>query len=73
MHKRHGLGLAQPHQAVWQWPTTFVFVGVDRLVDLGKMTADEAEIVKDAWMKHEANPNAYLVTPGLLEIIVEKG
>lgn len=64
--------LAQPHMDVWQWPKTFVMVGVDRLVDLGKMTPEEAIIAKDAWMKMEANPYAYIVTPGLLEIVAEK-
>ena len=69
---RQFVRFAQPHAELWQWPKTFVFVGVDRLVDLGKMSATEAEIVKQAWLKHEANPNAYIVTPGLLEIIAQR-
>lgn len=69
---RQHVRFAQPHMELWQWPKTFVFVGVERLVDLGKMSVDEAEIVKQAWLTLETNPNAYIVTPGLLEIIATK-
>jgi ubiquinone/menaquinone biosynthesis C-methylase UbiE len=63
---------AQPHQPVWQWPASFIDVNLQRLLDLGLVDADWVTAVKDDMRRLEANPNALLITPMVLEIIAEK-
>lgn len=58
---------------VWRWPTSFVEVGLARLVELGRMTKERARGILDALAARERDPNALLITPGVLEIIAVKG
>lgn len=61
-----------PDSYVWQWPKAFVGVGVDRMLELGSLTSDEAEGVQSALAKAELDPHTLMVTPGVLEIITTK-
>ena len=63
---------AQPHQPVWQWPASFIDVNLQRLLDLGLVDVDWVAAVKDDMQRLEADPNALLITPMVLEIIAEK-
>lgn len=54
---------------VWQWPRTFLRVGLQRLTDLGRLTPEKAEGVKRAFDACEARPGSLLITPTVLEII----
>lgn len=54
---------------VWQWPRTFMDVGVRRLVDLGDLTEESARAITDAFAAGEAAPGTLMVTPAVLEII----
>ena len=54
---------------VWQWPKTFMDVGVRRLVDLGYLTSDRARAISEAFAAAEAAPHTLMVTPVVIEII----
>src|SRR5438045_5325183 len=58
-----------PRSFVWQWPKTFVAVGVNRLVDIGRITADEARAIHDAFAERERAAHTLMITPAVLEII----
>ncbi len=54
---------------VWQWPKTFVEVGLKRLVKLGRLTPDRAQVISNAMSDCEAAPHTLMITPAVLEII----
>jgi SAM-dependent methyltransferase len=63
--------LVTPDQQRWYWPATFAQIGLDRLVSLGDVTSDAAQLMRasiDAmWSRGTA-----MVTPGVLELIARK-
>ena len=61
--------VATPSSFVWQWPKTFIRVGLDRLIDLGLITKDRARAVADEFAAREAAPGTLMITPAVLEII----
>jgi SAM-dependent methyltransferase len=64
--------LVSPADFIWQWPSTFVEVGLARLVRLGHIPEDRAAAVRDIFRAAEQDPNSRLVTPGVLEIIARR-
>lgn len=63
------IDVVSPANFGWQWPKSFVQVGLRRLIDLGHLEADRAEMISNAFAACEADPHALMVTPGVLEII----
>jgi len=61
-----------PRDFVWQWPSTFVDVGLSRLTELGYLTADRAEEIRQMFRRLESDPEARMVTPGVLEILATR-
>lgn len=61
-----------PENFVWQWPGTFVDVGVSRLASLGYFTAERAAEIKAMFRRAGAAPGTRMVTPGVVEIIARK-
>lgn len=57
-----------PSSYVWQWPKTFIAVGLARLVELGKISAERAREISAAFVARESDPRTLLVTPAVLEI-----
>jgi SAM-dependent methyltransferase len=57
------------HDFMWQWPKTFIEVGLRRLVELGAITERYAGIVRNDFVACEAAPHTRMITPGVLEII----
>ncbi|HET6761205.1 MAG TPA: hypothetical protein VFH13_03855, partial [Gemmatimonadaceae bacterium] len=64
--------VVSPADFIWQWPSTFVEVGLARLVRLGHIPAEGAAAVRDIFHAAEKDPNSRLVTPGVLEIIARR-
>jgi SAM-dependent methyltransferase len=64
--------VVSPDNFVWQWPSTFVDVGVSRLAALGHFSPQRAAQIKALFRSAEASPNSRMVTPGVLEIIARK-
>lgn len=53
-----------PRDFAWQWPKTFVEVGIERLIELGRMTPDDAREVRRAFADSQLT-----VTPSVVEIV----
>jgi SAM-dependent methyltransferase len=66
------IDVISPDNFVWQWPKSFVDVGLRRLVDLGEMTPERADEVRNDFVACESAPHARMITPGVLEIIATK-
>jgi SAM-dependent methyltransferase len=58
-----------PSSFIWEWPKTFVEVGLARLIDLGQITSARAQNVRDDFVKREAEEHALMITPAVMEII----
>ena len=56
----------------WQWPRAFMRSGLSRLVDLGEISAERSKAMEKAFAAIEANPQALMITPAVLEIIAAK-
>jgi SAM-dependent methyltransferase len=54
---------------VWEWPKAFIEVGIQRLVDLGRMKKHRAHEILIAFAAREATPDTLMITPTVLEII----
>jgi len=54
---------------VWQWPKSFIEVGLRRLVELGHLAADRASAISQAFAAREADQHTLMITPAVLEII----
>jgi len=61
--------VVRPTDFTWQWPRTFMDVGVQRLLDLGRLTREQAAATRAAFADLESSSNALMLTPIVLEII----
>ncbi|MEP6974042.1 MAG: class I SAM-dependent methyltransferase [Spartobacteria bacterium] len=61
-----------PHDHMWQWPASFIPIGLARLQELGRVEPSFAEQVRKEFAEACANPNALMMTPLVLEIVAEK-
>jgi SAM-dependent methyltransferase len=62
----------RPNNYVWQWPATFIETYLPRLIEMGRIDRQFADKVRADLASAEANPNALMITPLVLEIIAEK-
>lgn len=58
-----------PSDFPWQWPKTFVHVGLSRLVELGEISESQAAAVRSEFTRLEERPHIRMFTPAVLEII----
>lgn len=64
--------IISPEHFLWQWPRSFVMAtGVDRLINLGYLTADEGRAVKEEFARRETTPGTRMVTPAVIELIAD--
>lgn len=61
--------VVQPSDVIWQWPKSFIQVGLRRLVDLGRLTPDRADAISRAFAASEADPRTRMITPTVIEIL----
>ena len=61
--------VASPSSYLWEWPKTFLAVNIPRQVELGTLSAGTGEAIASAFARIETTPNAFVVTPSVLEII----
>jgi SAM-dependent methyltransferase len=64
--------VASPSSYWWQWPKAFVEVGVPRMVDLGHLTSEKGQAIRDAFARAETQPGTLIVTPLVIEIVAAK-
>lgn len=69
---RPHIEVVQPSDFFWQWPRAFIDTGTQRLVDIGYLTSQQGEAIREAFYSAERNPHAFVVTPAVLEIIAVK-
>jgi len=62
----------RPGEFFTRWPDAFVGVGLDRLVELGRVDRERADGVRRAYRESQASPGAFQVTPSVLEIVAVK-
>jgi ubiquinone/menaquinone biosynthesis C-methylase UbiE len=68
--RRHPIiDVISPSSFIWEWPRAFVEVGLARLVDLGRMTADQAKRVRDDFTIREAAAHTMMINPAVIEIV----
>jgi SAM-dependent methyltransferase len=61
-----------PGDYMWQWPASFVGIGLARLQELGRIDAAFAAKVEQELTEAGANPDSLLITPLVLEIVADK-
>ncbi len=61
-----------PAHFVWQWPRAFIMSNLTRLVESGRVTETWAAQVRHDFAVFEQSPNALMLTPMVLQIIVRK-
>ena len=61
--------LPRPADFMWQWPNAFVDVGLRRLEDLGRISAERADGIRRAFRESQESPGAFQITPTVIEIV----
>lgn len=61
-----------PTNYVWQWPASFLKSYPEHLIEAGKVDRAWADQIQSEFRALEANPASVMVTPMVLEVIVEK-
>lgn len=61
-----------PSDFMWQWPASFVETNLDRLVDLGRMSGEEAAAARTDFTRIAAMPSARMTTPIVMELVARK-
>lgn len=61
--------IARPGDFVWHWPRSFVEIGVQRLVDLGRFGPERGRAIVAAFERVETTPGAFQITPTVGEIL----
>jgi SAM-dependent methyltransferase len=64
--------LARPGTALWKWPETFFFGYLPTLLEMELITEDDADAFRSVWRDRSADPDAFLTTPPMVEIIGRK-
>jgi hypothetical protein len=57
---------------MWQWPASFIGIGLARLKELGRIDDAFVQLVEKEFAQASKNPNSLLITPLVLEIVAEK-
>jgi SAM-dependent methyltransferase len=61
--------VAAPGSPHWEWLQRFAEVGVQRLVELGEVSAERGAALAAAWAACPARPGIQMITPAVLEIV----
>jgi hypothetical protein len=61
-----------PEDYAWQWPKTFIDIGLRRLVSIGQLSQERAEGIRADFAEYERSTHPRIVTPAVLEIIARK-
>ena len=64
--------VARPQSQLWTWPSIFVDIYGHKLLEEGRLTRGEHEALIDDWRAHTEDPNAFFVSPPMVDIIAAK-
>jgi SAM-dependent methyltransferase len=62
----------RPNDFMWQWPKTFIETYLPRLQEMGRIDEKFALDLRSLLAKSEQDPNTFMLTPLVLEIVAEK-
>jgi ubiquinone/menaquinone biosynthesis C-methylase UbiE len=62
----------RPADFVWHWPATFARCYADMLLEQHRLTPKEAEQIDCILSRYQAMPNAFMITPGVLQMVAQK-
>ena len=63
------LRIARPDSPLWKWPETFFENYLPVLIELGLFTESDRNKFNREWRKRTRDPNAFFVTPPMIEVI----
>ncbi len=66
------IDVVPPQSPVWKWPESFIEVGLQRLVQLGRLSEERARTMRKAIAAAGAAPHVRMVTPAVLEILATR-
>jgi SAM-dependent methyltransferase len=58
-----------PSDPIWQWPRSFLEIGLRRLVDLRYLDDARARAISAAISAREREPGTFMITPAVLEVV----
>src|ERR1041384_1428643 len=61
-----------PEDFIWQWPSTFLRSGAERLRGLGQLSDADVEAIVAEFANAERDPSTVMMTPLVLEIIAQR-
>ena len=61
--------VARPGSALWEWPATFFANYLPTLVQAGTLAEDERLAFVRAWDERSRSPDAFLLTPPMVEVV----
>ncbi|MBX2990954.1 MAG: methyltransferase domain-containing protein [Bacteroidetes bacterium] len=64
--------IARPKSQLWTWPTIFIETYAPKLVEEGRLTADEHAALVHDWQNRANDPNAFFCSPPMIEILAVK-
>lgn len=69
---RPHIDIISPTDAMWAWPESFFHLHIERLLELRRITAQDAAEMRAEFARDAAKPGARMVTPLVVEIIARK-
>lgn len=66
------IDVVSPSSPVWKWPESFIDVGLRRFVELGRLTEERADAMREAIAAASAEPHVRMITPAVLEIVATR-
>jgi SAM-dependent methyltransferase len=69
---RPHIDLLTPRDAMWRWPESFFHLHIERLLELKRITPDDAGAMRDEFERAAQAPGALMVTPLVVEIVARK-
>jgi SAM-dependent methyltransferase len=71
-HVRHHIFAVTRNDPLWQWPASFIGTNLDRMRELGRVSASWVADVRRAFQEAEADERTVFTTPLVLEVIAER-
>ena len=69
---RHHVFAITPQDVMWQWPASFVDINLDRMRELGRVSAEWNEQVRKDFRDAETDERTLMTTPLVIEVIAER-
>jgi ubiquinone/menaquinone biosynthesis C-methylase UbiE len=66
------IDVISPRDYMWQWPKSFMEIGLKRLVTLGAIEVGKARMIEEELERVGNSPDMRMITPGVLEVIARK-